>query len=69
MPSAPDLGAAADVNAPNGCVVDALYRHYADLHDHFADGEAMHALRRLRGESPSGDSLASALREHRGAAL
>jgi L-ribulokinase len=27
---------------------DALYRHYATLHDSFADGQTMHDLRRLR---------------------
>jgi L-ribulokinase len=44
---------------------DALYTHYSNLHDRFANGETMHSLRRLRGESPGGDSLASSLREHR----
>jgi L-ribulokinase len=72
----PDIRAAAaamgkvrrDVYVPDegrATAYDALYRHYAELHDHFADGEAMHELRRLRGESPGGDSVASSLREHR----
>jgi L-ribulokinase len=55
----PDIRAAAaamgkvrrDVYVPDegrAAAYDALYRHYAQLHDHFADGEAMHELRRLR---------------------
>jgi L-ribulokinase len=55
----PDIRAAAaamgkvrrDVYVPDesrATAYDALYRHYADLHDRFADGETMHDLRRLR---------------------
>jgi L-ribulokinase len=55
----PDIRAAAeamgkvrlDVYVPDedrAAAYDALYRHYDQLHDHFADGAAMHDLRRLR---------------------
>jgi L-ribulokinase len=55
----PDIRAAAaamgkvkrDVYVPDesrAAAYDALYRHYAQLHDHFADGAVMHELRRLR---------------------
>jgi L-ribulokinase len=57
----PDIGAASramgklrrDVYAPDEAradAYDALYEHYAALHDHFGRGgdDVMHALRRIR---------------------
>jgi len=55
----PDIRAAAaamgkvrrDVYIPDeerAAAYDALYAHYSNLHDRFANGETMHSLRRLR---------------------